>query len=166
MGTGIGGGGMVDGRLLHGLLHPEIGHMRIPHDRARDPFGGVCPFHGDCLEGLASGEAAKHRWPSVAADAWDEQMLELEAEYLALGLTNVIATLSPQRLILGGGVLKQPTLLARIRTHVQGLAAGYLDAPELGDQIEGYIVPPALGTWRAPSELSSSRASRCRSSTE
>jgi fructokinase len=145
VGTGIGGGGMVDGRLLHGLLHPEIGHMRIPHDRARDPFDGVCPFHGDCLEGLASGEAAKQRWPAVAADAWDEQMLELEAEYLALGLTNVVATLSPQRLIVGGGVLKQPTLLPRIRTHVQRLAAGYFDAPEFGDQIDRYIVVPALG---------------------
>ncbi len=145
VGTGIGGGGMIDGRLLHGLVHPEIGHMRIPHDRARDPFDGVCPFHGDCLEGLASGEAAKQRWPSVAADAWDEQMLELEAEYLALGLTNVIATLSPQRLIVGGGVLKQPTLLPRIRTHVERLAAGYFDAPEFGDQIDGYIVAPALG---------------------
>ena len=121
VGTGIGGGGMLDGRLLHGLLHPEIGHMRIPHDRARDPFEGVCPYHGDCLEGLASGEAAKQRWPSVDADAWDEQMLELEAEYLALGLTNVICTLSPQRLIIGGGVMRQPTLLPRIRTQVRTL---------------------------------------------
>jgi fructokinase len=145
VGTGIGGGGMLDGRLLHGLLHPEIGHMRIPHDRARDPFDGVCPFHGDCLEGLASGEAAKQRWPGVRADEWDEQMLELEAEYLALGLTNVIATLSPQRLILGGGVMKQPTLLSRIRTHVQELAGGYFDAPEFGERIDGYIVPPTLG---------------------
>jgi fructokinase len=145
VGTGIGGGGMLDGRLLHGLLHPEIGHMRIPHDRGRDPFEGVCPYHGDCLEGLASGEAAKQRWPSVGADAWDEQMLELEAEYLALGLTNVICTLSPQRLIVGGGVMKQPTLLPRIRTHVRELAAGYFDSPEFGEQIDGYIVPPALG---------------------
>ena len=145
VGTGIGGGGMLDGRLLHGLVHPEIGHMRIPHDRARDPFDGVCPYHGDCLEGLASGEAAKQRWPGVGADGWDEQMLELEAEYLALGLTNVIATLSPQRLILGGGVMKQPTLLSRIRTHVQQLAAGYFDTPEFGEQIDGYIVPPTLG---------------------
>jgi fructokinase len=145
VGTGIGGGGMLDGRLLHGLLHPEIGHMRVPHDRARDPFDGVCPFHGDCLEGLASGEAAKQRWPAVGTDAWDEQMLELQAEYLALGLTNVIATLSPQRLILGGGVMKQPTLFPRIRAHVQQLAAGYFDAPEFGEQIDGYVVAPALG---------------------
>jgi fructokinase len=81
----------------------------------------------------------------VSADGWDEQMLELEAEYLALGLTNVIATLSPQRLILGGGVMKQPTLLPRIRTHVQRLAAGYFDVPEFGEQIAAYIVPPTLG---------------------
>ena len=109
------------------------------------PSTASAPITATASKGLASGEAAKRRWPSVGADAWDEQMLELEAEYIALGLTNVIATLSPQRLILGGGVLKQATLLPRIRAHVQALAGGYFDAPEFGAEIDGYIVPPALG---------------------
>jgi fructokinase len=145
VGTGIGGGAMANGRLLHGLLHPEFGHMRVPHDRARDPFDGSCPYHGDCLEGLASGGAARARWPDAGADSWDEHMLDLEAEYLALGILNVICTLSPQRVIIGGGVMKEPTLLARIRSRVPELAAGYFDSPKLGEGIDEYIVAPALG---------------------
>ena len=145
VGTGIGGGGMANGRLLHGLLHPEFGHMRVPHDRERDPFAGSCPYHGDCLEGLASGGAVKQRWPDARTDAWDDGMLDLEAEYLALGLLNVICTLSPQRIILGGGVMKEPKLLARIRARVPELAAGYFDSPELGEGIAEYIVGPVLG---------------------
>jgi fructokinase len=145
VGTGIGGGGMANGRLLHGLLHPEIGHMRIPHDRERDPFEGVCPFHGDCFEGLASGEAMRARWSRPAEELDDEAAWELEAEYLALGLVNVICTLSPQRIVLGGGVPKHPTLLPLVRRRVRDLLAGYLDAPELGEEIDAFIVPPALG---------------------
>jgi fructokinase len=141
VGTGIGGGVMVNGRLLHGLLHPELGHMRVPHDWARDPFEGSCPYHGDCLEGLASGSAARAR----RTDGWNEHMLDLEAEYLALALVNVICTLSPQRIILGGGVMKEPTLLARIRSRVPELAAGYFDTPALGEEVDEYIVAPELG---------------------
>ncbi|MDX6512791.1 MAG: fructokinase, partial [Gaiellaceae bacterium] len=128
VGTGIGGGGMVGGALLHGLSHPEFGHMRIPHDRARDPFDGACPYHGDCFEGLASG---------MAIEARGEADWELEAEYLALGLVNVICLLSPQRIIIGGGVMKEPSLLPRVREQVTSVLAGYVEAPE--------IVPPALG---------------------
>ena len=145
VGTGIGGGGMANGRLMHGLLHPEFGHIRIPHDRAKDPFDGVCPYHGDCFEGLASGGALRARWGTdpkyiVRDEAWD-----LEAGYLALGLLNVIAVLSPQRIIVGGGVMKEPSLLPRVRRRVVELAAGYFDVAELADGIDEYIVPPALG---------------------
>ena len=119
--------------------------MRVPHDRARDPFEGSCPYHGDCLEGLASGSAARARWPDALANQWDDHMRDLEAEYLALGLVNVICTLSPQRIILGGGIMKEPTLLARIRSRVPELAAGYFDSPALGEGIDEYIVAPALG---------------------
>jgi fructokinase len=146
VGTGIGGGAMANGQLVHGLLHPEFGHMRIPHDRARDPFDGVCPFHGDCFEGLASGHAVRDRWgrpPEELAD--DERVWTLEAEYIALGLLNVICTLSPQRIVIGGGVMKAPSLLPLVRSRVTELAAGYLDAPELGEAIDDYIVAPALG---------------------
>jgi fructokinase len=148
VGTGVGGGAIVNGRLSHGLLHPEVGHMRIPHDRTRDPFEGVCPYHGDCLEGLASGEAIRARWgrPGEELSA-DAEVWRLESEYLALGLVNVICTLSPARIILGGGVPKQATLLPMVRRRLPELLAGYFDAPELteADGIERYIVRPGLG---------------------
>ena len=145
VGTGIGGGGIANGNLMHGLLHPEFGHMRIPHDRNRDPFDGACPYHGNCFEGLASGDALRARWGRSAEEIADESAWLLEAEYLALGLQNVICTISPQRIILGGGVMKEPALLPHVRSRVQALASGYFDAPELGAAIDEYIVPPALG---------------------
>jgi fructokinase len=148
VGTGIGGGAIVNGRVLHGLVHPEIGHMRIPHDKTRDPFDGVCPYHSDCLEGLASGEAIRRRWGCPANElAANPAVWELESEYLALGLMNVICTLSPQRIILGGGVLKQQNLLTLLRRRLLGLLSNYLDVPELTrpDAIDHYIVPPGLG---------------------
>jgi fructokinase len=145
VGTGIGGGGMANGRLMHGLLHPEIGHMRIPHDRIRDPFDGVCPYHGDCFEGLASGDAIRARWNCAPEELVDTEVWRLEADYLALGVLNVICTLSPERIILGGGVMKAPTLLPLVRRRVSELASGYFDTPELTDAVDTYIVVPALG---------------------
>ena len=108
IGTGIGGGGLVNGELMHGLLHPEMGHIPLPHDKALDTFEGNCPYHGDCFEGLASGPAMEKRWGTKAESlppdhpAWD-----LEAHYIALALRSFICTLSPQRIILGGGVMQQ-----------------------------------------------------------
>jgi fructokinase len=147
VGTGIGGGEVVNGRLVHGLLHPELGHMRIPHDRARDPFDGICPYHGDCLEGLASGEAIRQRWGRPGQDLSGSAVWEIEAEYLALALVNVVCLLSPQRIIIGGGVAEQPTLLPMARQRLRELLAGYLRAPELTEPqaIDRYIVPPQLG---------------------
>jgi fructokinase len=137
VGTGIGGGAMVGEQLVHGLTHPEFGHMRIPHDRATDPFDGVCPFHGDCFEGLASGGAMRARWGRPSEEIDDPRAWELEAEYLALGFVNVVATLSPQLIVLGGGVPKQPNLIPLVRERMDDLLAGYVAAPE--------VVPPALG---------------------
>jgi len=145
VGTGIGGGGMANGKLMHGLLHPEFGHMRIPHDRTRDQFDGVCPFHGDCFEGLASGDAIRERWGHRPELLVDERVWQLEAEYLALGLLNVVCVLSPQRIVVGGGVMHEPSLLPLVRARVRELAGGYFDAPELGEAIDEYIVSPALG---------------------
>jgi fructokinase len=147
VGTGIGGGAVVNGRILHGLLHPEFGHMRIPHDREADPFDGICPYHGDCLEGLASGEAIRQRWGRPGEELSGAAPWETEAEYLALALVNVICMLSPQRIIIGGGVAKHPTLLPLARQRVRELLAGYLRAPELTDPegIDRYIVTPDLG---------------------
>jgi fructokinase len=139
VGTGLGGGALVDGRLLHGRLHPEMGHISVPHDPVRDPFPGVCPYHGDCLEGLASGPAIEARWgrpPHLLPDghgAWD-----LEAGYLALGIVSWACTLSPERIVLGGGVVQREELFPKIRVRVAELLNGYLETPE--------IVPPKLGT--------------------
>jgi fructokinase len=137
VGTGIGGGLMAGGKLLHGLAHPEVGHVRIPHDLAADPFPGSCPFHGDCWEGLASGPALEARWGLPAEELDDEAAWALEARYLALGLVAVIAVLSPRRIVLGGGVLRRAGLLELVRDEVAELLNGYVPAPEL--------VPPALG---------------------
>lgn len=146
VGTGIGGGVMAGGRLVHGLLHPEVGHMLIPHDRDRDPFGGACPFHGDCFEGLASGSAIAQRWGKPGEELGDiPAVWELEAEYLAHGVVNVICVMSPQRVILGGGVMNQPSLLPLVRERTRDLLSGYIVAPELVDGLDDYIVAPALG---------------------
>jgi fructokinase len=146
IGTGIGGGGMARGRLLHGLLHPEFGHIRIPRDVQADPFLGACPYHGDCWEGLASGRAIEARWGRAAHElAGRGDVWELEAHYVALGLVCVICVLSPQRIILGGGVGTVPELLLRVRPRVIELLNGYLAAPAVTEQIDHYLVPPALG---------------------
>jgi fructokinase len=145
VGTGIGGGVVVDGRLVHGLLHPEIGHMRIPHDRIADPFPGCCPYHGDCFEGLASGEAMRERWGRAARELDNDAPWQLEAEYVGLGLMNVVCALSPERIILGGGVMKKAGLLSRVQGRLRDLMAGYFDAPELKEAIVDFVVPPGLG---------------------
>lgn len=148
IGTGIGGGGLVNGQMMHGLIHPEMGHIRIPHYRERDPFPGICPFHGDCLEGLASGPAIEARWKTPASElppdhpAWD-----LEAEYLSYALVNFICMLSPQRIIMGGGVMEQPSLFPAIHRKVGELLNKYVDAPQVREHRDQYIVPPALGNF-------------------
>jgi len=144
VGTGIGGGALVDGSPLHGMTHGEMGHIRNPHDRSRDSFAGICPFHGDCLEGLASGPAIEARWQVPAtALAPDHAAWRLEAEYLALACVNWICVLSPQRIVLGGGVMR-PELFPLIRRRVCELLNGYLDVPELTRDIDRYIVPSPL----------------------
>ena len=145
VGTGIGGGGMVEGRRLHGLLHPEMGHIFVPRAPG-DDFAGVCPFHDGCLESLATGPALAARWGRPGHElprdhvAWD-----FEAHYLAMAVINFILTLSPQRIILGGGVMHQAHLFPMIRERVQRRLNGYVQRPQILDAIDRYIVPPALG---------------------
>jgi fructokinase len=135
IGTGIGGGAMAGGRLIHGLHHPEMGHIRVPHDGS---FAGVCPYHGDCLEGLACGKAMEERCGQRAEGLpVDHAVWQEEARLLAHGLVNWICTLSPQIIIMGGGVMKQTTLFPALRTRVSALLNGYVPIPE--------IVAPALG---------------------
>jgi fructokinase len=146
VGTGIGGGGMAGGRLIHGLVHPEMGHIPVPHDHDRDPFPGRCPFHADCLEGLAAGPALEERWGRPAETLpGDHPAWALEAHYLALGLMAYICILSPQRIILGGGVMQQKQLFPLIRQEVQQLLNGYVQSPAIVEKIDEYIVPPGLG---------------------
>lgn len=146
IGTGIGAGGIVGGRLMHGLVHPEIGHIPMPRDPARDPFPGICPFHGDCLEGLACGPAINARWGIPAHELPpDHPAWELEAEYLAWAVVTCIYVLSPQRIIMGGGVMEQAHLFPRIRRLVQQRLNNYVQTPAILQQIDDYIVPPALG---------------------
>ncbi len=147
IGTGIGGGGLINGRLMHGLIHPEMGHVLLPHDWAADPFVGNCPFHGDCLEGMASGPAMEKRWGQRAETLPDDHPAwQLEAHYLALGLINFICTLSPQRIVIGGGVMSQPRLFPLVRAEVQKLLNGYVRSPAIIDAIDNYIVSPALAS--------------------
>jgi fructokinase len=146
VGTGIGGGAVVEGQMIHGLMHPEMGHLRIPHDREADPYPGCCPYHGDCLEGLACGPAIEGRWGQRAETLPpDHPAWALEAHYLALGLANTIVTISPQRIIMGGGVMEQLHLFPMIRQEVRTILNGYIQSPHLEDQIDTYIVPPVLG---------------------
>ncbi len=146
VGTGIGGGAIVNGSVLHGLVHAEMGHIPVPHDHATDPFAGICPFHRDCLEGLASGPAMHARWgvrPEQLPE--DHKAWRLEAHYLALGLVSWVCTLSPRRIIIGGGVMQQGHLFPMIRKELVSLLNGYIPARELSSQIDEYVVPPRLG---------------------
>lgn len=146
IGTGIGGGAYVNGRLLHGLLHPEMGHIPLPHDLARDPYEGNCPFHKDCFEGLASGVAMERRWGQPAATlpadhpAWD-----LEALYIAHAIANYIYILSPQRIIIGGGVGQNERMLKLVQQKTVALLNGYVKSPVILENIGSYIVNPGLG---------------------
>ncbi len=149
VGTGIGGGAIVNGQPLHGLVHPEMGHLHVP-----PPVGTTapvpecqCPYHRSCLEGFASGRSIGKRWGVEKAaelppdaPAWAEA-----AEILAHGLVNIIVTLSPQRIILGGGVMKQAGLIEAVRGHVQRILNGYVNAAEIVGDIDSYVVAPGLG---------------------
>lgn len=146
IGTGIGGGAMVAGKILHGLIHTEMGHMRISHDHARDPFPGQCTFHGDCFEGLACGPAMEKRWGAKAQTLPPEHPAwELEAHYIAMAMQSVVCMLSPQRIILGGGVMSQASLFPMIRANTVAALNGYIQAPEILIDIDSYIVPPGMG---------------------
>jgi fructokinase len=130
VGTGVGGGGMAGGSLLHGLSHPELGHVRIPHDPA-DPFPGCCPYHGDCLEGLASGTAIAARAGRPAHEVDDPVAWELEARYLGLGLAAAVCVLSPERIVLGGSVMRREGLLEDVAGELERVLAGYVEAPRV-----------------------------------
>lgn len=141
VGTGIGAGALVQGKLLQGLSHPEMGHILVRR-HLEDPYEGTCPYHKDCLEGLAAGPAIEARWGekgdklSTRADVWD-----MEAYYIAQALMQYILILSPKKIILGGGVMKQKQVFSYIYKHLTTLMNEYVYLPDLSN----YIVAPALG---------------------
>jgi len=146
IGTGIGGGGFINGGPMHGLVHPEMGHILLPHDLQADPFPGSCPFHGDCFEGLASGGAIEKRWGIRAENLpGDHPAWELEAHYLALAMTGIICTLSPRKIVLGGGVMANKSLFPLVRERVVKLLNGYVQSPAILNDIDSFIIPPSLG---------------------
>lgn len=146
VGTGIGVGVVTNGLALRGMRHFEMGHIRPPHDWERDPYSGCCPFHSDCLEGLASGPAIIERWGhALNAAPPGHDSIDLEARYLShLALTIILAHM-PERIVFGGGVMKSPGLLEQLRERTRELLASYVDAPNLKGDLDNYIVAPSLG---------------------
>ncbi len=146
VGTGIGGGIYYEGHLHHGLVHPEMGHIPLrPHPDDPAP-NGFCPFHVSCLEGLANGPAIEKRWGISAKELPEDHLAwTLEAEYLSQMCMSTILTLSPKRIVLGGGVMQQKHLFPRIHKRTRELLNGYVAHPVILEHIDTYIVPPGLG---------------------
>ena len=144
VGTGIGVGVVVQGKPLHGVMHPELGHLPAPPEC---DFAGACPFHGRCIEGVASGRALEER-TGIRAELLsdDHPVWELEARYLGHLVAAVVLAYAPQRIVLGGGIMQRLWLLDRVREHVLRTLAGYVPRAELSTSgIRGYLVPPSLG---------------------
>ncbi len=146
VGTGVGGGAVLDGQMVHGLMHPEMGHIPVRRDPALDPFEGSCPFHGDCLEGLASGPAIQKRCGVPGGELEDtHEVWQLVAEYLAQAVAVYTYVVSPSVVVLGGGVMQRRGLFPEIRKRVQAWVNGYIEHPKLSRDVGNYIVPPGLG---------------------
>lgn len=145
IGTGIGVGAISEGHLVHGLIHPEMGHMLVRR-HPEDSFAGNCPYHKDCLEGMASGPAIEKRWGKKGQELEkNEKVWDLEAYYIAQGIANLILVLSPKKIIIGGRVAKQKQLFPLIHQNVQALLNGYVRHEVVLENIADYIVPPGLG---------------------
>jgi fructokinase len=151
VGTGIGVGLVVNGRLVHGLLHPELGHVRVPRCPG-DDWPGTCNFHGDCVEGLASGPAIAAR-TGIAADRIpaDSPVWPTVAHALAQLLHNLVLATAPRRILMGGGVLRaRPELFAPIRRELCASLNGYIECDELRGGLDPYITAPGLGARAGP----------------
>lgn len=143
IGTGVGAGIYIEGKLLHGMLHPEAGHVMIQR-REGDNYQGKCPYHKTCLEGMAAGPAVEERWGRKATELKDrKEVWDLEAYYIAQALTGYILTLSPEMIILGGGIMHQEQLFPMIRSYVKEMLGGYIKTDEL-ENMDNYIVPASL----------------------
>ncbi len=150
VGTGIGGGAVVDGRLLRGLGHPEMGHVAVPR-RPRDTFDGICPFHGDCLEGMASGPAVAARFGHRAEElegADRDDAVATVAWYLGAGMSSMVYALAPERVVIGGGLGSMSGLVAATRRELAKRLGGYPGLAEHADA--GFVVPAGLGGMAGP----------------
>ena len=146
VGTGIGGGFILNGQTLRGVMHPEVGHLRVQRAPGDDRFPGICAFHGDCLEGLASGPAIAARWGYTPEQlAREPAAVEAIAFYLGQLMAAIALTLSCERVVVGGGVMQQPVMLGRVRSHARDLLNGYLPQARFGRDIDQYVVAPGLG---------------------
>ena len=144
VGTGVGMGILSGGQLIHGMMHPEAGHMLLTK-HPNDTYNGHCPFHANCLEGLAAGPAVEERWGAKGIElAPRAEVWEMEAYYLAQAVVSLILTVSPKRVILGGGLMHQRQLLPLVREQVKTLLNGYIRTPQMAD-LEHYITEPGLG---------------------
>jgi fructokinase len=147
VGTGIGGGGILNGQMLHGLIHPEMGHLLVRR-HPDDTYVGCCPYHQDCLEGLACGKAIEGRWGTSAFDKPGHVAWIYEAYYLAQAIASLLYILSPQRIIMGGSVMmRQLHLFSKIHVNVQQMLNGYLKAPAIIEHPETLVVPPKFGDF-------------------
>lgn len=150
VGTGIGAGAVLEGRIVHGLGHPEMGHLSVPRQPG-DDFPGSCPFHADCLEGMASGAAIAARWGRPAEELHGVELraaVRLEAAYLAAGLRNMVYAIAPQRIVIGGGVAGLPGLFPLLRANLATKLTGYPGLPE--HRAADFAVPAALGSLAGP----------------
>lgn len=146
VGTGVGGGLIIGGKPVHGLTHPELGHMLLAPEQGDPAPEGFCPYHKRCLEGLAAGPAIQKRWGIPAQELPPEHPAwVLEVGYIAQMCVNAIMAFSPEKIILGGGVMQQAFLFPLIRERTVGLLGGYLCSPVVDRGLEDYIVPPGLG---------------------
>ena len=147
IGTGIGGGALIGGGVVHGLVHPEMGHLLVPREHDDLQFAGACPFHGArCWEGVASGTAIAHRWGRPAETLPDQHPAwDLEARYIASALSTLVLVLSPERVILGGGVMQAEQLLPLVRKHLLSSLGSYVQADAVLSGIDQYVVAPQLG---------------------
>jgi fructokinase len=147
VGTGIGVGAIVNGAAIHGMTHTEAGHLLLPHDEKQDDFAGVCPFHGDCWEGLASGPAIAQRWGTPAEDLpMDHPAWDLEADYIARAFVNLMFAYSPRKIVLGGGVGRHDGLLVAVRAKLLKVLNGYISLPSFLDHVDEIVVAPGLGS--------------------
>ncbi len=144
VGTGVGAGVIIDDRLIHGMIHAEAGHILLTRHPSDLEYKGHCPFHRNCIEGLCAGPAVAERWGKPGKELADDMRVwELEAYYLGQMCVDFALAYSPDRIILGGGIMHQTQLLPLIRKEFKEQLGGYLKSAEI-DDLDSYIVVQSM----------------------